>query len=223
MPCGTPRPSTTPHSPPPPKPDPLPYNTNAPAPTDVSRLPGRGHFGVRALKTPSGAYTRTNKNPNLFPYKNRFGFFLFGGPGGIRTLDLSDANRTLSQLSYRPICKAGRPILSMTNVLRLTYYTAFWRNCQADFSGFSVQAGLSFPGDAKGRPKQSRRTSRHWHGGSVLWMHIGEYQGESLLTGSVEAPLCRKRRSKSSMGHCISMGARGHCSTMRIRAVPPSI
>lgn len=27
----------------------------------------------------------------------------FGGPGGVRTLDLSDANRTLSQLSYRPI------------------------------------------------------------------------------------------------------------------------
>lgn len=74
---------------------------------------------------------------------------MFGGPGGIRTLDLSDANRTLSQLSYRPICKAGRSILSMTNVLRLTYYTAFWRNCQADFSGFSVQAGLSFPGIRK--------------------------------------------------------------------------
>ena len=201
----------------------MPYNTNAPAPTDASRLPERGHFGVRALKTPSGAYTRTNKNPNLFPYKNRFGFFLFGGPGGIRTLDLSDANRTLSQLSYRPICKAGRSILSMTNVLRLTYYTAFWRNCQADFSGFSVQAGLSFPGDAKGRPKQSRRTSRHWRGGSVLWMRIGEYQGKSLLTGSVEAAPCRKRRSESNMGHCISMGARGHCSTMRIRAVPPSI
>ena len=176
-----------------------------------------------ALKPPSGAYTRTNKNPNLFPYKNRFGFFLFGGPGGIRTLDLSDANRTLSQLSYRPICKAGRPILSMTNVLRLTYYTAFLRNCQADFSGFSVQAGLPFPGDAKGRPKQSRRTSRHWRGGSVLWMRIGEYQGESLLTGSVGVAPCRKRRSKSSMGHCISMEVRGHCSTMRIRAVPPSI
>ena len=27
----------------------------------------------------------------------------FGGPEGIRTHDLSDANRTLSQLSYRPI------------------------------------------------------------------------------------------------------------------------
>ena len=145
------------------------------------------------------------------------------GDGGIRTLDLSDANRTLSQLSYRPICKAGRSILSMTNVLRLTYYTAFWRNCQAGFSGFSVQAGLSFPGDAKGRPKQSRRTSRHWRGGSVLWMHIGEYQGESLLTGSVGAAPCRKRRSESSMDHCISKEARGHCSTMRIRAVPPSI
>ena len=27
---------------------------------------------------------------------------LFGGPEETRTLDLSDANRTLSQLSYRP-------------------------------------------------------------------------------------------------------------------------
>ena len=27
----------------------------------------------------------------------------YGGPGGIRTLDLSDANRTLSQLSYKPV------------------------------------------------------------------------------------------------------------------------
>ncbi len=30
-------------------------------------------------------------------------FPFFGGDEGIRTLDLSDANRTLSQLSYRPI------------------------------------------------------------------------------------------------------------------------
>ena len=27
----------------------------------------------------------------------------YGGPEGIRTLDLSDANRTLSQLSYKPV------------------------------------------------------------------------------------------------------------------------
>ena len=33
----------------------------------------------------------------------RFGLCCFGGPEEIRTLDLSDANRTLSQLSYRPI------------------------------------------------------------------------------------------------------------------------
>ena len=33
---------------------------------------------------------------------------LNGGPEGIRTHDLSDANRTLSQLSYRPIFSAKR-------------------------------------------------------------------------------------------------------------------
>ena len=36
-----------------------------------------------------------------------FGLYCFGGPGGIRTLDLSDANRTLSQLSYGPLCHGG--------------------------------------------------------------------------------------------------------------------
>ena len=33
----------------------------------------------------------------------RYGPLSSNGPGGIRTLDLSDANRTLSQLSYRPM------------------------------------------------------------------------------------------------------------------------
>ena len=42
------------------------------------------------------------KNPNAFPIGNKFGFFMYGGPEETRTLDLSDANRTLSQLSYRP-------------------------------------------------------------------------------------------------------------------------
>ena len=31
----------------------------------------------------------------------------FGGPEETRTLDLSDANRTLSQLSYRPILNSA--------------------------------------------------------------------------------------------------------------------
>ena len=110
---------------------------------------------------------KKTKNPNPSPIGNRFGFFLFGGPGGIRTLDLSDANRTLSQLSYRPICKAGRPVFSMTNVLRLPYYTAFWRDCQADFSGFLRMFCARLPLPAFGRA-QSRRVSVCWHGGFAL-------------------------------------------------------
>ena len=42
------------------------------------------------------------------PYHEKYGirksgYRIFGGDGGIRTLDLTDANRTLSQLSYAPI------------------------------------------------------------------------------------------------------------------------
>ncbi len=46
---------------------------------------------------------------NQVPYTARlallmvFVYLSFGGPEETRTLDLSDANRTLSQLSYRPI------------------------------------------------------------------------------------------------------------------------
>ena len=49
-----------------------------------------------------------------------------GGPEGIRTLDLSDANRTLSQLSYKP----GYERLSRAaHILYL-----FWRKMQAFYS-----------------------------------------------------------------------------------------
>ena len=34
---------------------------------------------------------------------HKSGYRIFGGDGGIRTLDLTDANRTLSQLSYAPM------------------------------------------------------------------------------------------------------------------------
>ena len=37
------------------------------------------------------------------PIGKRFGLYCFGGLEGDRTLDLSDANRTLSQLSYEPM------------------------------------------------------------------------------------------------------------------------
>ena len=47
---------------------------------------------------------KTKTNPKqCFTKKIELGFAQYGGPGGIRTLDLSDANRTLSQLSYRPM------------------------------------------------------------------------------------------------------------------------
>ena len=36
------------------------------------------------------------------PHDVGFGYASNGGPEGIRTHDLTDANRTLSQLSYRP-------------------------------------------------------------------------------------------------------------------------
>ena len=39
------------------------------------------------------------------------GVFLFGGLEGDRTLDLTDANRTLSQLSYEPIFEQGETLL----------------------------------------------------------------------------------------------------------------
>ena len=40
---------------------------------------------------------------SLFCLVDKRDFFV-GGDGGIRTLDLTDANRTLSQLSYAPVC-----------------------------------------------------------------------------------------------------------------------
>ena len=50
------------------------------------------------------APSKTKTNPKqCFTRKIAFGSAQYGGPGGIRTLDLSDANRTLSQLSYRPM------------------------------------------------------------------------------------------------------------------------
>ena len=48
--------------------------------------------------------------------------FHFGGPEGIRTLDLSDANRTLSQLSYGPMCltRELRALNCVWDVARVT-------------------------------------------------------------------------------------------------------
>ena len=58
---------------------------------------------------------------------------LFGGPEEIRTLDLSDANRTLSQLSYRPIFYFFSIFLLL---LTSKYYTCRINSCQAFFSAW---------------------------------------------------------------------------------------
>ena len=49
--------------------------------------------------------TKAEKH-NKKPVEDYFHGLFYGGPEGIRTLDLSDANRTRSQLRYRPIYTA---------------------------------------------------------------------------------------------------------------------
>ena len=51
---------------------------------------------------------------------------LFGGPEGIRTLDLSDANRTLSQLSYKP----GYGKMGWNKLVPPHHYTHFCGKCK---------------------------------------------------------------------------------------------
>lgn len=53
-------------------------------------------------------------------------WLLFGGPDGIRTHDLSDANRTRSQLRYRP-----------KENIQLLYYTRFFENVKPNFEDIS--------------------------------------------------------------------------------------
>ena len=63
------------------------------------------------------------------PAKNRDIFF--GGDGGIRTLDLTDANRTLSQLSYAPIyvCAAEKTPSTWQLKHYNTYFSFVKKKC----------------------------------------------------------------------------------------------
>ena len=68
-------------------------------------------FSKSTLMTPPGSHPTSGFGarhglPKFVDIKNAASYKTMrqiGGPRGIRTLDLSDANRTLSQLSYRPI------------------------------------------------------------------------------------------------------------------------
>ena len=68
-------------------------------------------------------------------YEHRvFVYLASGGPEETRTLDLSDANRTLSQLSYRP----------MTVIFhRIGDYIPDWTFCQYLISENATAAGFS--------------------------------------------------------------------------------
>ena len=68
-------------------------------------------FSKSTFMTPPGSHPTSgfgtrHGQPSFLDIKNAASYKTMrqiGGPRGIRTLDLSDANRTLSQLSYRPI------------------------------------------------------------------------------------------------------------------------
>ena len=68
-------------------------------------------FSKSTLMTPPGSHPTSgfgtrHGQPSFLDIKNAASYKTMrqiGGPRGIRTLDLSDANRTLSQLSYRPM------------------------------------------------------------------------------------------------------------------------
>ena len=98
-------------------------------------------FGTRLRQFRLAA--RLKKSSNLFPFpfagiKKRsrtFPYrFVFGGPEEIRTLDLSDANRTLSQLSYRPKFMLSRDSFQIP--LTISYYTGRLVLCQAFFAAW---------------------------------------------------------------------------------------
>ena len=100
-------------------------------------------------------------NPNPLPTGARFGFIRCGGPKGIRTLDLSDANRTLSQLmSYGPHVPFFR---------QHEYFSTSGAGCKGFFSLFPAgkrqtgRCAATSPGTAApGRSAPGRRAPRPW-------------------------------------------------------------
>ncbi len=72
---------------------------------------------------PAGRFAAGGQGQNCrSKKKNHPKGVVFGGPKGIRTLDLSDANRTLSQLSYGPMCltREIRALNCVWDVARVT-------------------------------------------------------------------------------------------------------
>ena len=78
----------------------------------------------------------------------------YGGPEGIRTLDLSDANRTLSQLSYKP----GYGKMGWNKLVPPHHYTHFCGKCKCfiPLSGALPSRRRSGGTEPRARPRPLR-------------------------------------------------------------------
>ena len=88
---------------------------------------------MRRPQEPSLLYPKKTKNPNPSPIGNRFGFFLFGGRGWIRTTEAEKQQiYSLSPLATREHAQ----ILFTSVAGRLVYFIRLQAICQLLFSDF---------------------------------------------------------------------------------------
>ena len=105
------------------------------------------------------SYPKKTKNPNPSPIGNRFGFFLFGGRGWIRTTEAEKQQiYSLSPLATREHAQ----ILFTSFAGRLVYFIRLRAICQllfSDFCSFSAETvgRVSFGSDVSGARNPARR------------------------------------------------------------------
>ena len=105
------------------------------------------------------SYPKKTKNPNPSPIGNRFGFFLFGGRGWIRTTEAEKQQiYSLSPLATREHAQ----ILFTSVAGRLVYFIRLRAICQllfSDFCSFSAETvgRVSFGSDVSGARNPARR------------------------------------------------------------------
>ena len=110
-------------------------------------------------REPSFSDPKKTKNPNPSPIGNRFGFFLFGGRGWIRTTEAEKQQiYSLSPLATREHAQ----ILFTSVAGRLVYSIRLRAICQllfSDFCSFSAETvgRISFGSDVSGARNPARR------------------------------------------------------------------
>ena len=101
-------------------------------------------------REPSLLYPKKTKNPNPSPIGNRFGFFLFGGRGWIRTTEAESSRFTVCPhwpLGNTPIFIFVRPFagrlayFSMGNGFCQLFFTFFFKGFFAPVEGGVRQCG----------------------------------------------------------------------------------